>query len=416
MADPRQISIHDYTYLLPEQRIALFPASERDNSRLLIYKDADICEDQYRNIAAYLPESSLLVFNNSKVINARIRFEKDSGGIIEVFCLEPIGSLSNYGEALNQSGKNSWKCFVGGASKWKAGKLKKAVSIKGTTVTLYAELKSKLPDAYAIEFSWSPPAYSFAEIIEQSGEIPLPPYIKRKTDLDDENRYQTIYAKHEGSVAAPTAGLHFTEKIFSSLEKKNIECEQVTLHVGAGTFKPVKSITMQEHEMHVEWIDVSVQSIKKLLEKQGETIAVGTTSLRTIESLYWLGVKAHINPDTDKLDLSQWEVYDHPLANCHLSKTASLQSLVNWLEKKGMEHLFTQTQILITPGYTFRVASALITNFHQPQSTLLLLVAAAAGNDWKKIYDYALNHDFRFLSYGDGNLIFFPASQMYSEK
>lgn len=416
MENPRHISINDYSYELPDHRIAYFPASERDNSRLLIYKDTDIREDKYRNIAAYLPEGSLLVFNNSKVINARIRFEKNTGGIIEVFCLEPIGRLTNYDEALKQAGRNTWKCFIGGVSKWKEGKLKKEISIKGAIVSLYAEMKTKLPDAYEIEFTWSPSAYSFAEIIEQSGDIPLPPYIKRETEINDENRYQTIYARHEGSVAAPTAGLHFTEHIFSSLKKKNIECEQVTLHVGAGTFKPVKSITMQEHEMHAEWIDVSVESIKKILEKKGETIAVGTTSLRTIESLYWLGVKAYLNPDTDKLDLSQWEVYDQPLANCKISTAESLQSLVSWLEKKGLEHFFTQTQILITPGYTFRVASALITNFHQPQSTLLLLVAAAVGNEWKKVYDYAMNHDFRFLSYGDGNLLFFPASQIDTEK
>ena len=412
MENPRHISINDYTYELPEQRIAYFPATERDNSRLLIYKNGYIREDLYHNIAGYLPAGSLLVFNNSKVINARIRFEKKSGGVIEIFCLEPIGRLTNYDDALKQAGKNTWKCFVGGASKWKEGKLKKEISINSTTVSLYAEMKSKLPDAYEIEFSWSPPAYSFAEIIEHSGNLPLPPYIKRETGIDDENRYQTIYARHEGSVAAPTAGLHFTEHIFSSLEKKNIECEQVTLHVGAGTFKPVKSKTMQEHEMHAEWIDVSIQSIKKIQENQGDIIAVGTTSLRTIETLYWLGVKAYINPDTDKLDLSQWEVYDQPLANCNISKAESLQSLVRWLEKKGLEHIFTQTQILITPGYTFRVARALITNFHQPQSTLLLLVAAAVGDNWEKIYDYALNHDFRFLSYGDGNLLYISPSHI----
>lgn len=406
MTDPRHISIQDFTYQLPEEKIALHPLPQRDASKLLIYKKGILEEDVYRNIADHLPEGSLLVFNNSKVINARIRFKKSSAGIIEIFCLEPHELLNEYSSIMNKKGSVKWKCFVGGAAKWKEKELFKKLLINKEELIIKAVLIEKLPDAYIIEFSWEPAQYSFAEVIEQAGDIPLPPYIKRDTDITDAGRYQTIYAKHDGSVAAPTAGLHFTEELFKKLAAKNIEKEYLTLHVGAGTFKPVKAITMQDHEMHAEWIDVSIETIRKLLSKKDEIIAVGTTSLRTLETLYWLGVKTYLNSETEKLELKQWDVYDKPLKDSILPVENVLRSLIDWMETRKLQRIFTQTQLLITKGYSFKLVKALITNFHQPQSTLLLLVAAAVGEDWKKIYGYALEHDYRFLSYGDANLIF----------
>lgn len=293
--------------------------------------------------------------------------------------------------------------MIGGASKWKEGDL---VSGVGNWM-LTASLKEKLTDAYVVEFSWTPAELSFAEVLEQAGDIPLPPYIKRKTGLTDTERYQTIYAKDEGSVAAPTAGLHFTREIFNRLAAKNIQTGFVTLHVGAGTFKPVKAATMKEHEMHAEWIDVSVEFIEYLIAGINKTVvAVGTTSLRTLESLYWMGVKANLQPLTQQPGIEQWEVYEDPLSNIELPVTEALLSLLSWMKANDLNSIFTQSQILIAPGYRFRMANAIVTNFHQPQSTLLLLVAAAVGDDWRKIYSYALQHDFRFLSYGDGSLLF----------
>ena len=406
MTDPRHISILDFTYHLPEEKIALHPLQERDASKLLIYKNGSLQEDVYSNIADHLPAGSLLVFNNSKVINARIKFKKDSGGTIEIFCLEPFELLNEYSSIMNKTGNVQWKCFVGGVAKWKEKELQKQLIIDNEQLIIKAILVEKLTDAYVIEFSWMPAHFSFAEVIEMAGDIPLPPYIKRDADKTDAGRYQTIYAKHDGSVAAPTAGLHFTENVFNKLSLKNIEKEYVTLHVGAGTFKPVKAVTMQDHEMHAEWIDVSIETIKKILLKKNEVIAVGTTSLRTLETLYWLGIKATLNPAATKLELKQWDVYDPPLQNDNTSVANALQSLIQWMEERNMQRIFTQTQLLITKGYSCKIVKALITNFHQPQSTLLLLVAAAVGDDWKKIYSYALAHDYRFLSYGDGNLIF----------
>ena len=406
MTDPRHISIQDFTYRLPEEKIALHPLPERDASKLLIYKDGSLQEDIYSNIANHLPAGSLLVFNNSKVINARLRFKKDSGGTIEIFCLEPYELLNEYSSVMNKTGSVQWKCFVGGVAKWKEKELQKQLIIDNEQLIIKAVLVEKLVDAYVIGFSWTPAHYSFAEVIELAGEIPLPPYIKRDADKTDAGRYQTIYAKHDGSVAAPTAGLHFTENVFNKLSGKNIEKEYVTLHVGAGTFKPVKATTMQDHEMHAEWIDVSIETVKNILSKKDEVIAVGTTSLRTIETLYWLGIKAALNPFVKTLELSQWDVYDPPLKDNSLPVTVALRSLIDWMEKRNMQRIFTQTRLLITKGYAFKIVKALITNFHQPQSTLLLLVAAAVGDDWKKIYSHALAHDYRFLSYGDGNLIF----------
>lgn len=409
MTDPKKISILDYTYDLPADRIALHPLAERDASKLLVYKNGAISEDVYKNIADHLPGDSFLVFNNTKVIKARIRFQKSSGGIIEIFLLEPF--QADYTSTLSATKKTTWKCLIGGVSKWKESVLSLGFGVVGLPAgqagfDLKAVLLEKLSDAYVVEFNWNADI-SFAEVLEQAGDIPLPPYIKRKTEGDDTNRYQTIYAADEGSVAAPTAGLHFTKEIFDSLAEKNIQTGFVTLHVGAGTFKPVKASTMQDHEMHAEWIDVSADMIKKLATEIDKTIvAVGTTSLRTLESLYWMGIKAMLQPTIPQLSINQWEVYEAPLANSNISAKESLTALAIWLKANKQERLFTHSQILIAPGYQFKIVKAIVTNFHQPQSTLLLLVAAATGDDWKTLYKYALENDFRFLSYGDGSLLF----------
>lgn len=421
MSDIKKISIADYTYDLPAERIALHPATERDASKLLIYQNGKISQDIYKNIAAHLQSNSLLIFNNTKVIRARILFHKPTGGIIEIFCLEPFEDVNEYSTIMNRREKVKWKCMIGGAGKWKEGILsgewgvarKKGEAGTGRSsgkITLNAKLTEKLSDAYVVEFSWQPGDLTFAEVLEATGDIPLPPYIKRRTDDTDPERYQTIYAKDEGSVAAPTAGLHFTENIFESLGKKNIQTDFVTLHVGAGTFKPVKSATMEGHEMHAEWIDVSIELIENLIDNIGKMIvAVGTTSLRTIESLYWMGVKA-INPFTKDLTIHQWDAYEPALREKNISAKDALIILRNWMAKNDLDRIFIQTQILILPGYQFKIAKAIVTNFHQPQSTLLLLVAAAIGEDWRKVYDHAMKNDFRFLSYGDGSLLFIAGS------
>jgi S-adenosylmethionine:tRNA ribosyltransferase-isomerase len=335
-------------------------------------------------------------------------FKKETGGTIEIFCLAPFEENTEYTSVMSKNTSVKWKCMIGGASKWKEGGLTKKIKIKNEEVELTATLKQKLTDAYVAEFSWQPSHYSFSEIIEQAGEVPLPPYIKRDVEENDKERYQTIYAEHKGSVAAPTAGLHFTQEIFSSLKNKNIKTDFVTLHVGAGTFKPVKSATMQLHEMHAEWIDVSVSTIENILNNLKENIiATGTTSLRTIESLYWMGIKSYLYNDCSlqELEIKQWEVYEEPLSVQNIDANVALASLINWMKKNKQQRLFIKTQILIASGYKFKIADALITNFHQPKSTLLLLVAAIT-KDWKKIYEYALNNNFRFLSYGDGCLLF----------
>jgi S-adenosylmethionine:tRNA ribosyltransferase-isomerase len=400
MTDPKKISILDYTYSLPSERIALHPLSERDSSKLLVYQNGNVEEDTYKNIASHFPAESLLVFNNTKVIKARILFTKPGGGIIEIFLLEPF--RADYTASLSATNTTSWKCMIGGISKWKDREL----HLRINNHELSVEKKEKLSDAWVVAFNWDG-GMSFAEILEYAGGIPLPPYIKRKTEEGDAERYQTIYAKDEGSVAAPTAGLHFTRHIFSQLEEKNIQTDYVTLHVGAGTFKPVKAAVMQDHEMHAEWIDVSAGFIKRLIQQLDKLVtAVGTTSLRTLESLYWMVVKAALQPEIKELGISQWEVYEAPLAGNNCSAKEALTALLNWLEMNNREKIFTQSQILIAPGYHFKIAKAIITNFHQPQSTLLLLVAAAIGDDWRKVYAYAMQHDFRFLSYGDGSLLF----------
>jgi S-adenosylmethionine:tRNA ribosyltransferase-isomerase len=403
---PQQISIDEYNYYLSDERIALHPLAQRDSSKLLVYKNGEIEASTFLHIDKYLPAETLLVFNNTKVINARIKFTKITGTLIEIFCLEPYGYITEYTTVMNATTAVQWKCLVGGAAKWKDEILEKEITISGNKVTLFAKKLEKITEAYIIEFSWQPSSFSFAEIIEAAGKVPLPPYIKRDTDNEDTSRYQTIFAEHSGSVAAPTAGLHFSENIFEKLAAKNINKAFVTLHVGAGTFKPVKAATMAEHEMHAEYIDVDIATIENIKNNIGKIAAVGTTSLRTIESLYWFGIKVFNDKNTKELSLLQWDVYSDKLVNSTLSANDALEALLTWMKNNNKERIFTQTQILIAPSYTFKIANMLITNFHQPKSTLLLLVAAAIGEDWKKMYDYALLNDFRFLSYGDGNLIF----------
>jgi S-adenosylmethionine:tRNA ribosyltransferase-isomerase len=403
---PQQISIDDYNYDLPDDRIALHPLSQRDASKLLIYKNGEIEASTFLQIDKYLPSETLLVFNNTKVINARIKFAKSTGTLIEIFCLEPRGHITEYGTVMNAAKAVQWKCLIGGAAKWKDEILEKEITIGNEKVVLFAKKLEKVTEAFIIEFYWQPSLFSFAEIIEAAGKVPLPPYIKRNTDDEDTSRYQTIFAEHSGSVAAPTAGLHFSENIFEKLSAKNINKTFVTLHVGAGTFKPVKTATMAEHEMHAEYIDVDNSTIENIKNNIGKIAAVGTTSLRTIESLYWFGVKVFNDKSVKELSLLQWDVYSDELVNSNLSAQEALNALLTWMNQNNKQRIFTQTQILIAPSYTFKIANMLITNFHQPKSTLLLLVAAAIGEDWKKMYDYALKNDFRFLSYGDGNLIF----------
>jgi S-adenosylmethionine:tRNA ribosyltransferase-isomerase len=402
---PKDLSIYDFTYDLPDDKIAPFPLPERDASKLLIYKEGKITSAIYRNIDEQLPPGSLLVFNNSKVIEARILFQKSTGGVVEIFCLEPDRRYKDVSSAMQQQGSVVWKCLIGGASKWKHGQLlEKKIDNANGQLLFAARYIDKTADAFLVELSWQPASLSFAEVLHIAGAIPLPPYIKRKADTNDAERYQTIYAIEDGSVAAPTAGLHFSPFVFEKLNARNIKAAYITLHVGAGTFKPVKSDTMAGHEMHAEFIDVSKATIVQLLDQLEQIIAVGTTSLRTLESLYWLGIKVKqgLNATDGPLLITQWEPYE---LDGNLSAKEALLSLLHWMEENKTDRLLAKTQIIIAPGYVPKLVKALITNFHQPQSTLLLLVAALIGDKWRDVYDYALRNGFRFLSYGDGCLL-----------
>lgn len=404
---PKRLLIKDFLYNLPEEKIAKYPLPKRDESKLLVYKDGAITENIYYNLTEYLPENSLLIFNNTKVVEARLLFQKSTGSSIEIFCLEPAEVYTDITTAMLQKGKVWWKCLVGGAKKWKEETLLKVIETSSATLQLHAKKTEKFTDYFLIEFSWDDTSLSFAEVLHMAGSMPLPPYLNRTAEESDKERYQTIYARHDGSVAAPTAGLHFTERLFEKLMAKRIQQDFVTLHVGAGTFKPVKSETMQEHEMHTEFIDVRAALIENILQHINETvIAVGTTSLRTIESLYWLGVKTILQPaiTLENLHVYQWDAYDTDAEN--ITAKDALKSLLNWMQRHNLSNLITKTQIIIAPGYGLKVAKALITNFHQPQSTLLLLVAALVGDDWRKVYHYGLENNFRFLSYGDGCLLY----------
>lgn len=406
--DPKEIRIDDFDYALPDERIAVFPLEQRDASKLILFDKGKITSHIFNELPSFLEEGDAMVFNNSRVIHARLKFQKQTGAKIEIFCLEPSNASSGYEKSLSAHEGSTWKCLVGGISKWKSGSLTKEIEVDETSTTLYAEVEGKTEDAWLIRFSWDNASLSFLEIIEQAGLVPLPPYIKRDVDFTDEERYQTVYAKEQGSVAAPTAGLHFTNQVLESLSKKNISLHELTLHVGAGTFKPVSAPTIGEHLMHSEWIEINIALLDRLIEVKKKIIAVGTTSLRTLESIYWIGAKILDTGDFNPLEgIGQWEIYDTQLSSKHFPRKKALEALRTWMEEKRIEKLFTQTRLLITPGYRFRIAEALVTNFHQPKSTLLLLVAAATNNQWKEIYNYALANEFRFLSYGDSSLLIF---------
>jgi S-adenosylmethionine:tRNA ribosyltransferase-isomerase len=400
--EPYHILIRDYDYNLPHDRIAEFPLQERDQSKLLVYNNGEITDDHFFNLPAHLPENSTLILNNTRVIEARVLFKKPTGGVIEIFCLEPFQQTIE--QSLTSIGRSQWQCLIGGASKWKPGQiLQKEIVISDQTVQLQARYINKEADSFIIEFSWQT-HHSFGEVLHGAGAIPLPPYIKRSATEEDKERYQTIFGNQDGSVAAPTAALHFTNNIFQDLKEKGIDTEYITLHVGAGTFKPVKTETVAEHEMHREPFTVTIEVLKKMLSSK-KIIAVGTTSLRTLESIYWLGVKLINGLITEEWNLQQWQAYD--LASNHPPVTVreSLSALINWLERNHQTQLHCQTSLIIVPGYKFKIPEGLITNFHQPQSTLLLLVSAFIGEDWRKVYKHALDNDYRFLSYGDSSLL-----------
>ena len=439
----KEIHISDYTYDLPDERIAKFPMAERDHSKLLLYRRGEVGEDVFYNLPQYLPEGALMVMNNTRVIQARLHFRKETGALIEIFLLEPA-LPRDYEQMFQQTSRCQWLCLVGNQKKWiarhtstpgskKEVPLTREVSIKGTKITVTATHKGEVGTSQLIEFEWknisltsnpSPlTSISFAEVIDVMGELPIPPYLNRETQESDKTTYQTVYSKIKGSVAAPTAGLHFTDRVLSDIDARGIEREEVTLHVGAGTFRPVKSETIGDHPMHTEYIAVHRHTIERLLAHNGEAIAVGTTSVRTLESLYYMGLKVLQNPDIaeDQLHVNQWEPYDvqrssqrHTLSERTFLATPHslrenvqrvLQALLDWMLRNELTVLHSSTQIIIAPGYDYKIVKMLITNFHQPQSTLLLLVSAFVHGDWHKIYDYALAHDFRFLSYGDSSLL-----------
>ena len=397
------IYIDEYDYSLPDERIAKFPLSSRDASKLLIYKNSTITESNFSNIADFLPANSLLVYNNTRVIQARLVFYKETGARIEVFCLEPL-TPADYALSLGATSECDWKCMVGNLKKWKEGKLSKVVEIDGKSCVFNAELLATEDNTHTIHFSWDNDDIHFADILEKAGELPIPPYLHRKTEESDLTTYQTVYSKIKGSVAAPTAGLHFTSEVFESLKSKNIETEELTLHVGAGTFQPVKTRDIADHIMHTEVISVHRSTIEKLQQKLGNIVAVGTTSVRTLESLYYLSqVLSNGEGKAHSLRVSQWQPYEE---QADITAFDALQSILDYLDENNLTTLHAETQIMIKPGYKFKIVNAMITNFHQPKSTLLLLVSAFVGGNWKDIYDYALKNNFRFLSYGDSSLLF----------
>jgi S-adenosylmethionine:tRNA-ribosyltransferase-isomerase (queuine synthetase) len=409
--DTKQIKIKDFNYPLPEERIAKFPLPERDHSKLLIYNHGEISEDRFFNIANYLPNGALMVFNNTKVIQARLHFRKETGALIEVFLLEPY-EPTDYELMFQTSGRCSWICMVGNLKKWKEAPLKRVIDVKDRKIEISATRLGIHGTGHIIEFEWnvisensdSVNSISFAEILESMGELPIPPYLNRETQESDLTTYQTVYSKIKGSVAAPTAGLHFTDKVLADIDSHGIERDEVTLHVGAGTFKPVKSEDISGHEMHTEYICVHRHTIERLIAHHGNVIAVGTTSVRTLESLYYMGAYVSQHPDANESDLhvNQWTPYE---TTVDLTAEESLRHLLLWLDRNGLHSLHSSTQIIIAPGYNYHIVKMLVTNFHQPQSTLLLLVSAFLNGEWRKVYDYALSNDFRFLSYGDSNLL-----------
>ncbi|MBO4826711.1 MAG: S-adenosylmethionine:tRNA ribosyltransferase-isomerase [Prevotella sp.] len=428
--DTKHIKIADYNYSLPDERIAKFPLSRRDQSKLLVYRHGQVSDDVFAHLPDYLPEGALMVFNNTKVIQARIHFRKQTGALIEVFLLEPF-SPADYEQMFQTTASCSWLCMVGNLKKWKEGALQRVIEIKGQQVEITATRLREHGTSHLVEFRWQAasgatkgqqvkitathtkrpndqtakhPGFSFAEILDAVGELPIPPYLNRKTQESDLTTYQTVYSKIKGSVAAPTAGLHFTPEVLAVLDAHGIDREELTLHVGAGTFRPVKSAEIEGHQMHTEYISVRRQTIEKLIRHEGRAIAVGTTSVRTLESLYYMGVYLSQHPDANEQDLHvcQWTPYEqHPT----LTPVEALTEILHWLDRNNISTLHSSTQIIIAPGYEYKIVRMLVTNFHQPQSTLLLLVSAFVKGDWRRIYDYALAHDFRFLSYGDSSLL-----------
>lgn len=404
--DPKHIRISEFNYPLPDERIAKFPLPVRDRSKLLVYRHGEISEDCFTSLPSYLPTGSLMIFNNTKVIQARLHFRKETGALIEVFCLEPI-CPNDYVLNFQQTEHAAWLCMIGNLKKWKEGTLKREMTVKDHPITLTATRGECHGTSHWVDFRWNNADVTFADILEVFGELPIPPYLNRDTEESDKETYQTVYSKIKGSVAAPTAGLHFTPSVLDALKEKGVDLEELTLHVGAGTFKPVKSEEIEGHEMHTEYISVSRGTIEKLIAHGGKAIAVGTTSVRTLESLYHIGVALLKKPDAteEELHVRQWQPYETAEETASISPAEALQAILNYLNRHGMEALHTSTQIIIAPGYDYRIVSAMVTNFHQPQSTLLLLVSAFVKGNWRKIYDFALSHDFRFLSYGDSSIL-----------
>ena len=404
--DPKHIRISEFNYPLPDERIAKFPLPVRDQSKLLLYRHGEVTEDIFTSLPDYLPANSLMIFNNTKVIQARLHFHKETGALIEVFCLEPV-QPNDYALNFQQTEHAAWLCMIGNLKKWKEGVLKREITVKGKPLTLTAERGACHGTSHWVDFRWSNPEITFADILEVFGELPIPPYLNRETQESDKETYQTVYSKIKGSVAAPTAGLHFTPRVLDALREKGGALEELTLHVGAGTFKPVKSEEIEGHEMHTEYISVNRSTLEKLVAHEGKAIAVGTTSVRTLESLYHIGVTLLHNPNATEEDLhvKQWQPYETALETAATPAVDALQAIIAYLDLHHMETLHSSTQIIIAPGYEYRIVKAMVTNFHQPQSTLLLLVSAFLHGDWRKIYDYALAHDFRFLSYGDSSLL-----------
>ena len=410
-ANPRNIQIADYNYSLPDERIARYPLPERDHSKLLIYRPGEaVTHRHFYDLPTLLPEGALMVMNNTRVIQARLHFTKTTGALIEVFLLEPH-TPREYQQNFSSSSSVSWICMVGNLKKWKGEILQREITLTdGRTLTLRAERHAPCATGHVVTFQWDLPV-SFAHILEAVGELPIPPYLNRATEESDLTTYQTVYSKIKGSVAAPTAGLHFTERVLADCRQRGIQLAEVTLHVGAGTFRPVKAENIGGHDMHAEWISVSRSLIEQLLAHGGHCIAVGTTSVRTLESLYYIGCLLHANPDAEDLHIPQWMPYDNPQT---LTATEALTAILAWMDRTGNQTVQTATQIIIAPGYHYHIADTIITNFHQPQSTLLLLVSAFVRGDWHRIYDYALANDFRFLSYGDSSILF--SEQLKSEQ
>lgn len=400
--NPRNIRIEEYNYPLPDERIAKYPLSQRDSSKLLIYDKGEVSHTQFSNIAELLPKGSLMIFNNTRVIQARLHFRKETGALIEVFLLEPYAP-SDYELMFQTREECSWLCLIGNMKKWKEGQLSRDIDVNGASVTLSAERLGAHGTSQIVKLSWNNENVCFADLIDAAGELPIPPYLNRNTEESDKTTYQTVYSKIKGSVAAPTAGLHFTPEVLKDIDQHDIEREELTLHVGAGTFRPVKAEVISDHDMHTEYVSVSRHTIERLLAHNGQAIAVGTTSVRTLESLYYIGLHIMGGDTSDNaMHVKQWEPYEQ---RENTSATEALTAILEYMTVNELETLNASTQIIIAPGYEYKIVCRLITNFHQPQSTLLLLVSALVGDDWHKIYDYALNNGFRFLSYGDSSML-----------